>query len=137
MACPAVRHCVAARRAWSALACASALCHMLWLLSNQPCSGAAWPSSQAAGQKWFTLAFITADQRRLVPAWGGVVGMEKQLFVDQVGGAGGGFPFCWACFQCGVGPDAVPGRHEGREHAQPLPPAGAHWEPACRRPGDQ
>lgn len=39
---------------------------------------------QAAGQKWFTLAFITADQVRKVPAWAGTIGLEKQFLMDQV-----------------------------------------------------
>lgn len=56
---------------------------------------------QGAGQKWFTLAFITADQRQLVPAWGGVVGMDKQVFVDQVRetGRGRGGLGCRVCLR--------------------------------------
>ncbi len=39
---------------------------------------------EAVGQKWFTLAFITADLRTKEPAWGGVVPMWKQYMADQV-----------------------------------------------------
>lgn len=53
-----------------------------------PPNGSPWfvpsPPPQAAGQKWFTLAFITADQVRKVPAWAGTIGLEKQFLMDQV-----------------------------------------------------
>lgn len=43
---------------------------------------------EGAGQRWLTLAFITADAGRGgAPAWGGVIGMEKQYMMDQVGSA--------------------------------------------------
>lgn len=38
----------------------------------------------ATGQKWYTLAFIVADALKKVPSWGGVIGMEKQYFMDQI-----------------------------------------------------
>jgi hypothetical protein len=38
---------------------------------------------EAVGQKWFTLAFITSDLRTREPAWGGVIPMWQQYFVDQ------------------------------------------------------
>ncbi|KAL4435412.1 hypothetical protein ABPG77_006174 [Micractinium sp. CCAP 211/92] len=38
----------------------------------------------ATGQKWYTLAFVVADIIKKVPSWGGVIGMEKQYFVDQI-----------------------------------------------------
>ncbi|KAI7836597.1 hypothetical protein COHA_009555 [Chlorella ohadii] len=39
---------------------------------------------EATGQQWFTLAFITADQERKVPAWAGTIGLEKQFLMDQI-----------------------------------------------------
>ncbi|EFN53671.1 hypothetical protein CHLNCDRAFT_136442 [Chlorella variabilis] len=39
---------------------------------------------EATGQKWFTLAFITADLRTREPAWGGVIPLWKQYFMDQI-----------------------------------------------------
>ena len=44
----------------------------------------AYTPLQATGQQWFTLAFITADQERKVPAWAGTIGLEKQFLMDQV-----------------------------------------------------
>lgn len=53
---------------------------------NDRAHGVMWPFAlQAGGQRWFTLAFITANQKELVPAWAGTIGMEKQYMMDQVG----------------------------------------------------